>query len=143
MPRTVAIHTHPRYQRQPAGWAKLAAYPIGVAPATVEASVHGTEAIHERMGHIIRALVATGDTTTLAKVLTPIHAALATEPADELTPALITRAQEADVEEEISETRYLTEATPAHLRAWRVALETQMGLARRLHQAMIREEARC
>lgn len=142
MSETLPLHRNRHYQRHPARWAERASFYIGTAPATIEASVHGTEAIHERVGHILRSLIATGDLVTHAKVMAPIQAANLSLTSEELNPDLITRAQAADVEEEICETRYLADPTPHHRRRWRLAIEAQQAMMLRLHRAIVREEAK-
>jgi hypothetical protein len=142
MPRTLGGNQDSRHQRQAARWATVLARRTGKRPATHEAELHGREPLQGRLAGHIDAMASVGYWRGIAKIVAPIRAAVSQLPDMDMTPALFRLVQEADAAEEVAETTFLSSPSPATLRAWRLALEGQMGADLLLHRAICAEESR-
>lgn len=112
-------------QRKSPRWASRAAREVGLSAATVEYMVSGPKPIHERLCAVIRSMLIEGETELVERLAPQLQAALAGLEIPTLDDELVRWACEADDEESIDRTRYLTNKTPEHRRRWRISLETQ------------------
>lgn len=91
----------------------------------MEYMVSGPKPIHERLCAVIRSMLIEGETELVERLAPQLQAALAGLEIPTLDDELVRWACEADDEESIDRTRYLTNKTPEHRRRWRISLETQ------------------
>jgi hypothetical protein len=144
MPATLPLASPVRLKRAPAGWARLAADLLHLAPESVEFMVHGPKPIHIRLAAIIRGLAVRGEVELLAKIEAELDAARAGLAIPEFSDEIIAEAVEADEEEAIARDRYLLKRSHDSLKRWRIAQETARGrgflllLATQRHEAEVR-----
>jgi hypothetical protein len=138
MPSTVRRYRTPR---DSAHTSSVGRYLATVRPEHTAASwdqlIRGRDHVPGRFAAILAAAVALGDTALISRLMVPVEHALTGQPVPPFTPALRHTAQVADLGEDEAESLFLSDPTPAHLRAWVLRIADQMAIHRVLYLSVL------